>query len=315
MKHFILFLIVIAFAVGVLMPGEISSNAAPSDKLTADEIIAKHLDSIGPANARAAVSSRIMSGTSQVTFRSRGIAQGEGGAVVASDGTKIMIGMKFESSQYPYEKIGFDGNKVTAYQLHPGDYSSLGSFTLATPEMFKEGLLGGTLSSAWPFLDLSNKKLKLEVGGTKKVNDRPAYEVKYIVRGGSDLKISVFFDAETFRHVRTVYKRETSAQMSRGGLGTTGRSAGGASAAGGARGTGGNDRVGEASAGQSSTIYELTEDFSDFKTEGGLTLPHTYKIHFAQQGSATQISDWIISLVTFTFNQHLETKDFDVSND
>ena len=315
MRRFMLFLLITVFAVAVLRPGEVASSAGLSDKPTADEIIAKHLDSIGPANARATAGTRVMSGTSQVTFRSRGIAQGEGGAVMASDGTKSMVGMKFESSQYPYEKIGYDGNKVTAYQLHPGDYSSLGNFALATPEMFKEGLLGGTLSSAWPFLDLSNKKMKLEVAGTKKVNDRPAYEVKYIVRGGSDLRISLFFDAGTFQHVRTVYKRETSAQMSRGGLGSTGRSAGGVSAAGGGRGTGGSDRVGEASAQQSNTIYELTEDFSDFKTEGGLTLPHTYKIHFAQQGSATQISDWVITLVTFAFNQHLEAKDFDVSSD
>lgn len=224
-----------------------------------------------------------------------------------------MVTMKFDSSQYPYEKIGFDGSKVTAYQLHPGDYSSLGSFVRTTPEMFKEGLLGGTLSSAWPFLDLSNRKVKIEVGGIKKVNNRPAYEVKYNVRGGSDLRISLFFDAETFQHVRTVYKKEMSAQMSRGGLGSNQRSTGGVSAGGGGAGAGGADRVGEGSAQQSNTIYELVEDFSDFKTEGGLTLPHTYKIHLAQQGSATQISDWVMTLVQFTFAQKLEAKDFDVS--
>lgn len=315
MMRFILFMLVAVLAVGVLMPGEVASTVTLSDKLTADEILAKHLESIGPANARAAARPRVIGGTTQVTFRSRGIAQGEGVAVLASDGVKSMVTMKFGSSQYPYEKIGFDGDKVTAYQLRPGDYTSLGSFALATTEIFKEGLLGGTLSSAWPFLDLSKRKVKLEVGGTKKVNDRPAYEVKYIVHGGSDLRISLFFDAETFQHVRTVYKKEISAQMSRGGLGSTQRSGGGASAAGGARGSTGADRVGEASAGQSSTVYELTEDFSDFKTEGGLTLPHMYKIHLAQQGSATQISDWVMTLATFAFDQHLETKDFDVSSD
>ena len=312
MMRFILFLLVAVLAVGVLLPGEAASTVKPSDKLTPDEILAKHLDSIGPASTRAAVRSRVLGGTSQVTFRSRGVAQGEGVAVLASDGAKSMVTMKFGSPQYPYEKIGFDGDKVTSYQVRPGEYSSLGSFARAAPEMFKEGLLGGTLSSAWPFLDPANKRARLEVGGTKKVNDRAAYEVKYVVRGGSDLRISLFFDAETFQHVRTVYKKEMSAQM-RGATGSTQR--GGASAVGGGRSAGGNDRVGEASAGQSNTIYELTEDFSDFKTEAGLTLPHTYKIHLAQQGSATQISDWVISLVRFEFNLHLEAKDFDVSSD
>lgn len=315
MKRFIFFLVISAAVIVMSMSEKVAETAVLSDKLTVEEIVSKHLETIGPASSRTPTGGRVIGGTTQVTFRSRGIAQAEGGAVLASDGTMSMVTMKFESSQYPYEKIGFDGNKVTAYQLHPGGYSSLGSFTLATQEMFKEGLLGGTLSSAWPFLDLSNKKIKLEVGGTKKVNDRPAYEVKYIVRGGSDLRISLFFDAETFQHVRTVYKKEMSAQMSRGGLGSTQRGAGGVSAAGGARGTGGTDRVGEASAGQSNTIYELIEDFSDFRTEAGLALPHTYKIHLAQQGSATQISDWVMTLVKFAFKQQLEPKDFDVSNE
>src|SRR5207244_12857824 len=118
------------------------------------------------------------------------------------------------SSQYPYENIGLYGSKVTAYQLDPGDYSSLGSFARANPEIFKAGLISGALSSAWPLLDLSTMKGKLEYAGAKKIGARQAIEIKYIPRGGSDLRISLFFDAETFQHVRTVYKKEMSAQMS-----------------------------------------------------------------------------------------------------
>ena len=316
MKFLTFLLLISAVIVGTSLTQKNSEAAGHADnKLSVDEIISKHLESIGTASARAAAGSRVVRGTTTVTFRSRGIAQSDGGALLASDGGKSIITMKFDSSQYPYEKIGFDGSKVTAYQLRPGDYSSLGSFARAAPEMFKEGLLGGTLSSAWPFLDPSNKKLKLEVGGTKKINERPAYEVKYIVRGGSDLRISLFFDAENFHHVRTIYKKEVPAQMSQGNLGSTQRSAGGTSATGGGRTAGGTDRVGEASAQQSNTTYELTEEFSDFKTEGGVTLPHTYKLHLEQRGSATQISDWVMTLVKFDFNQKLEVADFDVSSE
>jgi hypothetical protein len=92
--------------------------------------------------------------------------------------------------------------------------------------------------------------------------------VKYVVRGGSDLSITLFFDAETFQHVRTVYRKVLPAQMGRAAVGTSS----------------GIDRVGESSAQQSSTIYEMTEDFSDFKPEGELTLPHTYKLKFEQVG-------------------------------
>jgi hypothetical protein len=288
MRRFVLSLLIAALVVGTFRSEKAGGTAGQSDKLSVDEIVSKHLDSIGAASARAAGRSRVMGGASQVTFRSRGSAQADGSAVLASDGAKSMVTMKFESSQYPYEKIGYDGSKVTAYQLHPGDYSSLGSFARANPEMFKEGLIGGTLSSAWPLLDLSTRKAKLEYGGTKKVNSRQALEVRYLPRGGSDLKISVFFDADNFQHVRTVYQKTIAAQMG---------------------------RTVDESARLSETRYQLVEEFSDFKTEGGMTLPHTYKIHLEQSGSATQISDWVITLVKFFFNQQLETKDFDVSSE
>jgi len=258
------------------------------DKISVEEILAKHLDSIGKPEARKTGHSRVIAGTTRVTFRSRGVATADGGAVLASDDEMSMITMKFESSQYPYEKIGFDGKKVTAYQLHPGDYSSLGGFARTFPEIFKEGLMGGTLSSAWPLLDFSSRRAKIEFAGTRKINSRDLLVIKYSPHGGSDLNITLFFDPESFQHVRTVYERTISSQMG---------------------------RTPEQSPSQSATHYELVEEFSDFKTEGGLTLPHTYKIHLGQQGSGTQVSEWTMSLIRFVFNQKLDAKDFDVSSD
>src|SRR5881396_825764 len=133
MKFFTFLLLISAVVFGLTLLGQ-NSEAAPADKISVDELISKHLDSIGTAHARATAGSRLVAGTTHVTFRSRGVAQADGGAVLASDGPRSMVTMKFESSQYPYEKIGFDGNKVTAYQLHPGDYSRLGSFVRGTPE-------------------------------------------------------------------------------------------------------------------------------------------------------------------------------------
>jgi hypothetical protein len=276
-----------AMGICVSIPGRVTEAGGVADKMTVEEIVSKHLDSIGAASARAAAGGRVIAGTSQVTFRSSGISQTEGGAVLASDGTMNMVTMKFPSSQYPYEKIGFDGNKVTAYQEPGASYSSLGSFARANPEMLKEGLIGGTLSSAWSLLDLSNKKARLESVGTKKMDSRQLIEIRYLPRGGSDLKISLFFDAANFQHVRTVYDKVISAQMG---------------------------RTVDQSARMSETRYRLVEEFSDFKTEGGMTLPHTYKIHFEQQGAGTQISDWVMTLVRFTFKQHLDSKDFNVGD-
>ena len=259
-----------------------------SDKPNVDEIITKHLNSIGSNEARAAIRSRVIAGVTHVEFRSRGFAQIDGGAVLASDGPKSIVTMRFEASQYPYEKIGYNGNTVTAYQIHPGEFTSLGSFVRSYPETFKEGLLGGTLSSAWPLFDLSVRKPRLEYAGTKKINSRPVIELRYQPRGGADLKISVFLDAETFQHVRTFYQKIISAQIGR--------------------------TVNE-SARNPETRYELTEDFSDFKVENGLTLPHVYKVRLVQQGAGTQVSEWTMNLLKFTFNQPLNPQDFDVSKE
>jgi hypothetical protein len=236
---------------------------------------------------------------------------------MASENEMNVVKMDFGGNQYPYDRIGFDGSKVTASQVSPGVYSNLGSFVRSYPELLRDGLLGGSLTSAWFPLNLATLKGKLEYAGNKKVNDRPAIEIRYRPSGGSDLKISFFFDAENFQHLRSVYQHTVSAQMSAGGLGTTQRGTGGVSAGGSSRGTGvGNTstgREGELSASQSETRYVLTEDFSDFKTESGLTIPHTYKIRFEQAGASSQFTDWVLTLNRFMFDEHLEAKHFDVS--
>ncbi|MDX6386046.1 MAG: hypothetical protein QOK48_3619, partial [Blastocatellia bacterium] len=117
-KRFLVLLLLFAtVAIGVSHSARKSESAFTfTDKITPDELFSKHVDAIGPARARAAAAARLAAGTTRVTFRSRGVAQADGGAVLASDGPRSMVTMKFESSQYPYEKIGFDGNKVSAFQ-------------------------------------------------------------------------------------------------------------------------------------------------------------------------------------------------------
>jgi hypothetical protein len=252
-----------------------------------DEIIAKHLASIGAPEARTPSRSRLMIGLAKMTVRSRGNSEAAGSAVLASQAGKSMITMKFGVPDYPYEKVGFDGENVTAYALRPGVYSTLGSFVKTYTGILKEGLMGGTLSSAWPLLDLSSRKAKLEYAGTKKIESRPAVEIKYMPKGGSDLSISLFFDAETAQHVRTHYKKTVVAQL-------------GATV--------------DSSAKGSESRYELIEDFSDFRNENGLTLPHHYEIHYRYLGSDSRYFDWVMTLHRFLFDQPIDSRDFNVTN-
>ena len=288
MKRLHLILIVLAVLAAAANSGRVEHAAAPDDKANIDDIVKKHLQSIGTEEARDKVKSRVIAGMTDVTFRARGVATIQGGAVLASEGPRNIVTMRFEATQYPYEKIGYDGNKVGAYQIRPGEYTSLGAFAKANPVLLKEGLIGGTLSSAWALNDVASRKPKLEYGGTRKIDSRQVIELRYLPHGGSDLKISLFFDAETYQHVRTVYSRTMSPQMG---------------------------RTVDESARMTETRYELVEDFSDFKAENGLMLPHTYKIRLTQTGTATQVSEWNMTLLKFNFNQTVDAKDFDVSGE
>lgn len=271
----------------ILLVGFLHTREAWAQKLKAEEVIAKHREAIAPAETLASVTSRVSTGTVVVTFREPGTGQVGGRAVLASDGPRNMLAMVFDnSSNYAQEKIGFDGNDVSGSYIRPGVRSTLGDFLLTHKAVVKQGLIGGVLSQAWPFFD-SSRKIKVETGGMKKVGERQAYQLKFYP-SGSDMRVTLFIDAETFQHLRTEYTRTVVAQM-----GSTP----------------------ETSAQQSETRYKLVEDFSDFRKEGGLTLPHGYKILLEITGrSGTFRADWDLAIAQIQFNQKIDPASFDVDD-
>ncbi|HEX8163192.1 MAG TPA: hypothetical protein VF538_15080 [Pyrinomonadaceae bacterium] len=261
--------------------------ASAYQKIKIEEILSRHLESVAPAETRESIKNRVVSGTTVVTFRAPGTGRIGGRAVIASQGEMSAVGMVFDNvTNYPQDKVGFDGKAVTASYIHPGVRSVLGDFLMTHKDIVKQGLLGGALSQAWPLYDLKGKNPKLEYGGTKKIGDRQAHEVKYFARGGSDLHVSLFFDAETFQHLRTEYTRTLAAQM-------------GPSP--------------ETSAGQNETRYRMVEDFSDFRKESALTLPHVYKITLeVNSPRGSYKAEWEMEFSQFAYNQPLDPKTFNV---
>jgi len=262
-------------------------SSSATAKLTAEELVAKHLESIGTAQEIGAVKTRIISGNSEVIFRTEPKGQAAGRAVLASEGPRNLLGMSFPSPVYPREQLGFNGKSFVAAYTTPGVRSSLGSFLMTHELIFKQGLMGGTLSTAWPLLDVTDRKPQLEYGGLKKVDGKLLHQLKYIARGGSALQIVLFFEDETFRHVRTEYERVIAAS-----IGT--RS--------------------QIDAKEREIRYKMVEEFSNFKTESGLSLPHTYKIALAIDGeTGTSLIDWEINLTQFTFNERIDPNSFNIA--
>lgn len=273
----------------VIPPASLDVVAAMPDKekWTPEDVVAKHLESIGTVEARRAVRNLVASGTVVFNIRSGGKGQAGGASLVASEGEMNLLKMVFQSSPtYPHELLSYDGKEFGAVHIRPGARSPLGEFLMSHDAVFKQGLIGGTLSTAWPLLNLSARNPKLDYEGTKKIGDRQAHELRYAPRKGTEMKIKLFFDAETFQHLRTEYERTIAASLG-GRISTSG-----------------------ASASRNEIRYKLVEDFSNFKKEGGLTLPHTYKLTLNIQGPIIVLQDWTCDLTEFAFNQRLNPKDF-----
>ena len=263
----------------------ISILPAAAQKMKAEDVLAKHLDSIGTAEARAATKTFITVGDVEVKLLSQKSVETKGRVVLASSGVKNFFGMKLDANNYSNEKFSFDGKKAKVGFVRTGTRSLLGNFILSNALMLEEGLLGGTLSTSWALLDVANRKAKLSFAGTKKIEGKEAYVLDYSPKGGGDINVTLYFDKETFRHVRTEYKRTSSASIG---------------------------RTIDESARQRETRFKIVEDFSDFKTENNLTLPHKYRLLYSVTGqNGTSEIEWQFDLTEFAFNQSLDEKTFD----
>lgn len=278
----------LTYAIVALLLVCASAPAAIADKLTAEEVVAKHLASLGPAPSRNSGRSRVAVGSARAVFKARSTSGGIDGRIVfGSVENKAMVAMAFNAPNYPGEKWGFDGKKVTVAYQTPGIRSTLGNLLVMKNGLVKEGLMGGTLSSAWPLLDLSASGGKVEYSGTDKVDGRLAHKLSYTPKHFTDLQVNMYFDAETFQHVRTQYEMVISARLAAGGV--------------------------DNQASQRETRYKMVENFSEYKKEGELILPHRYTLELAiSKFNGSSQDKWEIALEQFAFNQQIEPNSFNV---
>ena len=271
---------------GLLLAAVSNCVSQETKKLTADDVIASHLESIGTAEARSAFKSVVAQGTVTGTIRVGGNGTSKGGAVMASQGPMSLTGFIFGVQEQANEKMAFNGQKLTLGNLRPGERTRFGGFLLTHDVLFREGLFGGTLSTAWPFLD-SSRKPKLRYVGTKNIKDRKAYVLGYEPRDGGNLDIKLYFDAQTFQHVLTEYQQEFAAP------------------------TVTDPKL---AAIQRGTRLKMTEEFSDFRRESNLMLPDTYKIQLTFDTDQNPLlQDWVVTLSQFLFNKALDAKQFDLT--
>lgn len=261
------------------------AGSAVSQKLKPEEILAKHLESIAPADVRAGAKTLIAVGNGTSKFTSQKDITLQGRLVLASDNAKSFLGMNMNSSEYRGETFAFNGKDLFIGFASNGARSVFGNFIQSNGAIVTEGLMGGVLSTGWALTRLEANKAKLSGVGTKKINGQELYAVDYSKKGGGDIDIVLFFDKETFRHVRTEYKR-----MSSAGIGSRP----------------------EQSTGFSETRFLLVEEFGDFKAQSGMMLPHSYRVFYSVTGGqGTTGIEWKFDLTEFAVNQKLDSTTFE----
>lgn len=275
--------IVMSLAITVFATG-ILAAPAQNKKLTPEELIARHVESIGSAEARAAARSRVVNGAVTLFLRVGGAGNGTGTGTLASNGTKLWYGMKFRSVEYTGENLAFDGTRAATGFLPQGGRSQLSAFLSIRDAPLKEGLLGGVLSTAWPLLRIEQQNPRLEYRGLKKMDGRELHEMSYRPRkGDSDLKISLYFDSATFRHVRTHYSLKIEAT-----IGTR-----------------------ESPNQNPESYYSMTEEFDDFRAVDGLTLPHRYRLQFSVQGvPRSALYDYTLAVNSISHKETIDDRVF-----
>jgi hypothetical protein len=278
-------LILRASAIAFLVFALFSGGVWAAD-FTAEDVVAKHLQSIGTASARAAMKSRVVQSGATYRILQGGSGAIDGKSVFASEGSKTDFLLKINANGFLGEQFICDGDHTSVAGTYPDKTrSEFGTFVFTQDVILSENLLGGVWSVNWPLLDLASHKASLHAEGTKKIDGKQLLALRYQPKKRTDLDIFLYFDPQTYQHIMTVYKLEAS-----------------------------NSLVGgeTAQAGKSTRRYQIQERFSDFRTVDGITLPNHYDIHYTieTENGFTKSVEWEIRALNIANNISIDARSF-----
>jgi len=257
-------------------------------ELKTEEVISRHLESVGTPQARETIKSRAIQGTATYRVLVAGNGTANGKFQFASEGLKSDFLFRINANGFLGEQFICDGDKTSVAATYTDKHrSELGTFVLTQDTILHENLLGGIWSTAWPLLDADARKAKIHVEGMKRIDGKDLIALRYEPKKRTDLEIVLYFDPQTFQHVLTIYKLEPPTTNVGGEL---------------------------AQSGKSVRRYRLEEHFSDFKTADGLTLPNHYDLRYtfeAESGFSKAI-EWEVSANSIANNMSIDPRAFQV---
>jgi hypothetical protein len=255
--------------------------------LSAEELVAKHLAALGTPEARAAVKTRVAQGSAVFRLVVGGGGQIQGTVGMVSEGRKKRFVMKFQQN-YRGENFLFNGEKVNiGFSNSDQTRSGLASLVYNQDAILREGFWGGALSTGWSLLDVPGRQPKLTYDGLKKVDGRELHRLTYQPRKGTDLKVQLFFEPDSFRHVMTIYSLEVGNNVGRTIVESATLKA---------------DRT------------TLEERFDTFTTVEGITLPTHWTIQYTRElpSGPTSIFEWDLKEDNIQQNVTLDQRNFEI---
>jgi hypothetical protein len=275
------YLAAVLFSVSIVV---LSVASAGGQSLKKEEILSRHRGAIRSEATAANLKSLMALGTSE--FESKLPSRKTNGKfLIASQGRDLMFMSSFMSQEYPFEKIGYFAENTSLPYVTAGARSPLGAFLADHEKILGNGLFTGAMSLSWPLLNAATAVNRVETAGSRKIDGRKLYILDYFPRGdvGGELTIKLFFDAENFTHVRTEYRHTIQRKSAKFG------------------------ELGE----RSGVTIALTEQFSDFRTVDGVTLPHLYKLDYRTDSvDGTFDYYWTLKMQEFRVNQALDKNFF-----
>lgn len=248
-------------------------------KLTAQDIVTRHLESIGTASARAAAKSRTVQGSLSLSVIVGNTDRADGAMLLVSpDAQRLAMRMQFQGGKFSNEQFVFDGRKAQVGFVAPNQRSEIGQFLYEHEELLREGLFGGTLSTSWSLLDSNSRRAQLKYEGLKQIDNQQMIDVSYLPKkGDGELRIHLYFEPTTYRHLKTVYTFTVPRTLSH------------------------NQKVhGD------DTYYRVEETFGDFQPVNGLNLPQHWNLRYSSEGSAAKVIEWDMKVGSITHNNVVE---------
>lgn len=264
---------------------------------TAEEIVARHLKSLGTDKELERNRLRVAVGTSKFDIQGVSKRTVQGGSAFASDGLNMAFISTFDMADYRMERIGLFEDRINIPFVDAGKRSPLGSFLTSYDKVLSSRILGGAIFSSWVFGRSGDHTGRIRNAGKKKINGRDVWVVEYSPKGGlpPGASIKLFFDAENYHHLRTVYEQK---DADPGFYNTDPGLVRGATPL--------SSYMREWTLEMASNSHSLTEDFEEINPVGGVTLPFKYKITLSIDSyKGTAHFDW-----TFVIREYKLVKEF-----